>query len=671
MYFRTQLIINKSEFHNSGISYYLKKIPGYIFSQEFLVSAVFTLLLLALYFVLRAGFYLCNFSFYESEPAFEILLSFVYGIRYDLSALIMSNLPVIFLMNIPFDLRKFRSYRVIIFILFVIINSSAIAVNIADYAYYPAAQRRLLYEPYTMLPDILRMAPGLALEYIWLFSALVITGVLLAYISKKLYNWFTARINPGFTYLSGIISFLLCTVLCIIAIRGGTQMKPFRIANAFKSSSVSLGYLTLNTTFTVMHSYFQDKLPVLTLMNDSEADELLKEILNSKDETYIDHEYPFMRKKTPHAEMRKMNVVIFIMESWSANQVGCISGSTSRTPFFDSLASSGVLFTNFFSNGQRSIEGIPSILASLPAIYNVSIIGTVEETYRFRGIGSILHENGYTTSFHHGGITGTMGFDAFSSIAGFSNYYGKESFPNLKDEQTDGVWGICDEPFFLETEKVLSATKEPFCAAVFSLSSHDPFKIPENRLRLFEAYKDEPDFERSIRYSDFSLREFFASAAKEPWFANTLFVITCDHTMYTIRNNFVNTFHSPLLFYAPGLLNPQKISSPASQTDILPTILDILNVSAVHSSMGSSLLDTSNSKYVFLKFTPYYAVISDEYVLMSDLENQPKLFKYKSDPSLKNDLSSERKEIAAGLRQKLYAFLQKSTHAIGSNRIFK
>ncbi len=649
----------------------MKKVAGYIFSQNILLSAAFAALLLAVYSLLRAGFYIFNHSLFTANSNHEIITSFVYGIRFDLSAVVMINLPVLLLLNFPLDLWRLRLYRVTAFVLFIVINTAAIALNIADYVYYPAVERRLLYEPYTMLPDIIRMSPGLAIDYSGLLVILIIIGVLIIIISRMLYKKLSSKFKMSFSYLRAVLSFVVIGVLCTIAIRGGLQMKPIRIANAFPSSNSQLGYLTLNSTYTVMQSYFQDKLPVLDLMTEHEANDIIDGMLRSKDEVFIDKEYPFMRKKIPQEEMHKLNVVIFIMESWSAAQVGSINGGISRTPFFDSLAAGGVLFTNFYSNGQRSIEGIPSILASLPAIYNVSIIGSVEETYRFRGLGSILQEQGYTTSFHHGGITGTMGFDAFSNIAGFTKYYGKESYPDLTDEKTDGMWGVCDEPFFIETERVLSSTPEPFCAVIFSLSSHEPFKIPADRLSLFDAYKNEPDFERSIRYSDHSLREFFARAVNERWYANTLFIFTSDHTMYTSRNNFISTFHSPLLLYAPGVLNSSRISRPACQSDILPTIVDILKIPAVHSSMGSSLLDTAIGRYVILKYTPFYAIMAEDYVVMNDLENQPKLYEYKKDPLLKNDLYQAKRIIAEDLNRKLYAYLQKSTHAIGENRIYR
>ena len=203
------------------------------------------------------------------------------------------------------------------------------------------------------------------------------------------------------------------------------------------------------------------------------------------------------------------------MESWSAPLCGSITGKKSFTPFFDSLAANGMLFTNFFASGQRSIEAVPAILASVPAIYDVSIIGSVSESYKFRGLGSILSENGDTLSSTTGRQPAQWDLYAFSKIAGFTNYYGKESISISGDTVKDGAWGIYDEPFFLETEKTMSTFTEPFCSVIFSLSSHDPYTIPQNRQYLFEKYKDESDFDISVRYSDLSLESFFKAAEKQ------------------------------------------------------------------------------------------------------------------------------------------------------------
>jgi phosphoglycerol transferase MdoB-like AlkP superfamily enzyme len=628
-------------------------------------------MMLVVYTLLRAGFLIANLSFFTNVTATEIALCFLYGVKYDISALLIINAPVILLYLVPVNITKFRWYRQVVFILFSIINLAAIFVNLADYRYFPTIERRLLYEPYTMFPDISRMLPGLVVHHYMLFLIFIASSAAFIYVVIRvnrmaiLKKEFTRRLIPR------IAVFIVTGFFVILGIRGGFQLKPLRTANAFTSGKINLGYLTLNTTYTVMSSYFQPLLPEMTLLPENESKKIVRDLLCAEDEQMLDTAFAFLRVKKTAGEFKKNNVVIFIMESWSASHIGSITGGKTLTPFFDSLSSAGVLFTNFYASGQRSIEGIPSILASLPAVYSHSIIGSISEVYRFRGLGSILSEQGYSTSFHHGGSTGTMGFDAFSRIAGFKNYYGRESYPGLADSLTDGSWGICDEPFFLETGKVLNSTKEPFCAAIFSLSSHDPYTIPKFREPMFEQFKDEAENERAIRYSDFSLRQFFAEASKSTWFQNTTFVITADHTEFAARNNFYTTFHVPLLIYSPAILGPGKVDKTASHTDILPAILDLLNIPAVHSSMGFSALNSSRERYAFVKYASFYGIISNNYVLLNDLEHTPALYEIKTDPSLTKEISAQNPETVTKLNQILKAYLQETTHAIGENLIYK
>jgi len=157
-------------------------------------------------------------------------------------------------------------------------------------------------------------------------------------------------------------------------------------------------------------------------------------------------------------------------------------------------------------------------------------------------MGSVLKDYGYTTAFHHGAETGSMGFNGFSRIAGFDKYFGMEDFGSSDGKDYDGVWGIYDEPFFLKSVSDLNRLGEPFCSVIFSLSSHDPFKIPEDRIDILKPYKDESESEQSVRYSDYSLRKFFEEASRQNWYNSTIFLITADHTFYISRFDLYSSF---------------------------------------------------------------------------------------------------------------------------------
>jgi phosphoglycerol transferase MdoB-like AlkP superfamily enzyme len=637
------------------------------FTKRFCVAAAAFAALLVLYALLRLGFYLVNLEFFEGTAAPDIALAFMRGLRFDTAALLMINAPLLVLYVTPGFPHRRGWYRALLFGLFAAVNLTAVALNIADYSYYPTVQRRMMFEPYTAVRDLARMLPAVIRAY-WI-EALAFAAVVAGFFwfGTRLFRRLERAIPERNGVVPSIVSVIVLALAMIIGIRGGLQLKPIRQADAFRSSNTSLGYLTLNTTYTVMRSYFQPLLPEYRFYARDEAASAVRGMLQREGETCADVEWPFLRLASPEGEPQRRNVVILIMESWTVN--GDSSGR-SATPFFDSLKTQGWYFSSILANGQRSIEAVPSILASVPGLYAASLIGSQAELDRFRGLGDILLENGYGTVFLHGAATGSMGFDAFARLAGFRDYVGKEDYPSPADSLFDGIWGLNDEPFFLDAARRLGSYRQPFCATLFSLSSHVPFEVPRHRASLVAGIPEREAFSRSLRYSDFALSQFFQAARRMPWFANTIFIITGDHTLFSERHNFLSTFHVPLLFYAPGIIPPRVTERIGQHADLLPTVLDLLHLPAVHASMGRSLLDTAAERFAVLRFGDQYAIVADSLLYLSDLETNNGLYAYRRDPQLTNDLASRRPDETQRLRRRLLSYVQCATTALAKDRIY-
>lgn len=635
------------------------------------INLILLLILLTLYSIFRLIFLGANYEFFSEVNQTEILKSFLLGIRFDIAALLMVNLPVIILHNLPINFSKYKVIRVSIFIIFCLLNLSAFSLVFADLGYFPTTQKRMSFEIYSMLPDIIRMIPGLVNNYFLLMFVFICFSILFVLLTSRVVK---STFNSGTTQLSLVKStiwFVAVIFFLIVGIRGGFQLKPIRINNAFFSDKKVLGYLTLNTPYSVIRSYFQYTLPQYNLMPSQKAASITQAMLLSDNEVLLDSNYIFMRRKKFDEQLTKKNIVIFIMESWSAKFVGSITGEKTYTPFFDSLAKHGILFTKFLANGQRSIEAVPSILASVPAIFPKSIIGSRAEVSAVRGLGSILSEYNYTNSFHYGAKLGSMGFDSYVPSTGFSKYFSKEDFTSYDDSLDDGTWGVYDEPYFLDAAEKISNLSQPFCSVIFSLSSHDPFKIPSYRKDLFEKYADESDFEKVLRYSDFSLQQFFNSAKRKNWFDNTIFIITADHTIYTERNNLFEMFHVPLLIYSNKDIQPKIITDIGSHADIMPTILDLLKIPAVHASIGRSLFDNSTQPFCVQIVGPYYAYFDDKFLFLTNLEDDDELYDYTAADFPQNDIINQNKTKAEELSLKLRAYVQTVTKAVNEDLIYK
>ncbi|MEK6572352.1 MAG: sulfatase-like hydrolase/transferase, partial [Bacteroidota bacterium] len=247
----------------------------------------------------------------------------------------------------------------------------------------------------------------------------------------------------------------------------------------------------------------------------------------------------------------------------------------------------------------------------------------------------------------------------------------KAEYPAPYDSVYDGAWGIPDEPFFLHALGKINEFREPFCSVIFSLSSHDPYTIPAFRKKLFEEYKGETDFQKSLRYADFSLRQFFEQAKNTPWFKNTVVLITADHTSFTAENNLYEIFHIPLLIVAPSILTPGVRDDGGSHVDILPTILDLLQIEAVHSSMGFSLLDRTRTRYAIVRWGGPYGIFSASHLYLNDPESSESLYAYPTDPFCKNNLKDVLPAIKEDLKRKLLSYVQAATKAINSDLVYR
>ena len=226
--------------------------------------------------------------------------------------------------------------------------------------------------------------------------------------------------------------------------------------------------------------------------------------------------------------------------------------------------------------------------------------------------GNILKEKGYSTSFFHGGESGVFYIDKFSKIAGFESYFSKDNY--MKENQTQDSdiqhWGITDSKFFNYFLEKLNKQKQPFLSAIFSLSAHHPFYVPEEYQKYCRSFTN--DYLKSVCYSDKVLEIFFEKASKEPWFKNTLFVITADHVAYTPVmderfSDVLGRYRTPLLFYFEGQLKPAIYDTVAQQLDIGPTIIDLLNIKPKKVNyLGSSLFVPNENRIAMTKSGEYY-----------------------------------------------------------------
>jgi len=327
------------------------------------------------------------------------------------------------------------------------------------------------------------------------------------------------------------------------------------------------------------------------------------------------------------------NIVVIIVESLSSAYVGAENPASDLTPFIDRLARSGLHFRNFYAAGRRTVYALPALFAGVPGLMDEAVFNSAYQGDSFFGLGHTLRENGYRTAFFHGARNGSMGLDYASKMVGFQEYFGKdefESWPGARKEDYDGDWGIFDEPFLGFVADRLDGLREPFAAGVLTLTTHQPYVIPEKYEKEFPPARD--PMVRCVRYLDRSLRGFFETARKKPWFRNTLFIITADHAHHQRGAGTPDVLQQhdiPLILYHPARRLPAADTGKVGyQGDLPATVLDYLGIEPRKRTVFGRSLFGNRPGFAMFRSSGVYALVRNDFVVTYSDTSGPRLFRY-------------------------------------------
>ena len=568
-------------------------------------------LIFLLFSVLRVLFYAFNYSYFPDTK----LINFIGGIRFDWLTITFLYAP--FLLLFPF---LFHRRSALLKFLFLLSTGIAIALNSIDFEYYKFTLKRTTADLFTtkgLAQDIGNLFVAFFVDYWYIIGVAVLLFWITAKVYKRLGRFETSPLSVG----QSVLFFLILLLIYAPGVRGGLQYRPLNVVNASAYAKAKNVSIVLNTPFTIIKSAFKEDIERVNYFQEAELETIYSPV----------HQF------ASDSAAKKLNVVVIILESFSKEYVGALNDNAGYTPFLDSLINNGVAFTNAFANGKKSIESLPAILSGIPTLMNSSYITGRFATNQIEGLPAFLDRQGYATTFYHGGENGTMGFQAFSQMAGVEHYVGRNEYPNQDDY--DGHWGIFDEPFLKFCADDMNAMPQPFFASIFTLSSHHPYTVPDQ-------YKDRftggpLPILKSVEYADYSLQQFFKTAETMPWFDETLFVITADHTSQSFTPEYSSSmgiYRIPILFYCPKYIEPKRDDRIMQQNDIFPSVVDFLGYDADVMSFGNSVFATDVDPFSISYLNNIYQLVEDDYCLQYDGSEVIAFYNWKNDPELQKNL---------------------------------
>ena len=634
------------------------------------------------YFLARVIFLLENWSYFSQHLDFSHALEiFGGGLMFDTSAILVTNIPYIVLMLFPLHLKETISYQKLCRIVFLVINGLALAVNLCDAVYFRFTMRRTTTTVFSEFSNEGNLASIFFKEAVNHFYLLLLF-VFIVWMMYRLYRLspLTSHFSPLSAYpsplkwwhydLAVFLSLAALAPFVVAGIRGGftTAVRPITISNAnqYVNRPVEAA-LVLNTPFSLYRTIGKAVFVVPQYY---------------KDEAEMARVFTPVHVPNDSLPMMKKNVVVLIVESFGREYIGALNTTLENsryqgyTPSVDSLIARSITFSHSYCNGRKSIDGMPSILSSIPMFVEPFFL-TPASMNHVSGIASLLSGEGYQTAFFHGAQRGSMGFQAFARSTGFQAYYGREDYDEDSrfggDDDFDGMWAIWDEPFLQYYCAKMSEMKEPFMTAVFTASSHHPYAIPEKYKEVFP--EEGLTIHKCIRYTDMAIGRFFRQASRQPWFKNTIFVLTSDHTNQTDHMEYqtdLGGFCSPIIIYEPGVTDrqPEVQDKIAQQIDILPTLMGRLHYPKPYFAFGIDMLNTpAEQTWAVNYLNGIYQYVKHGQVIQFDGQKTKAVYDLTDSLMQNNLITSHPSPLTSDMERELKAIIQQYMSRMTQDRL--
>ena len=456
-------------------------------------------------------------------------------------------------------------------------------------------------------------------------AILIFTGI---YIFNKLFYKSIKDTKSKIIYKLAFI--LIIPAFIFVGIRGGVSEIPISQSQSYFSKHIIVNDISVNSVWNLIFDIVHSQ-----QINDKNVFEELPK--NIAEQTVLDlHK---VEKDTTVSIIRKgikPNVVIILLESWSADLVQSLGGIEGITPNFRNLEKEGLLFTHTYSSGNRSQQGIASIWGGFPALPITTLTTKPEKFRNTPTLTEKFNKNGYETSFFYGGQLRYGNIKAYLYHNNFDIIKEEKDYSNSNFDK--GKLGYHDKPMLLNFVDEINKQKQPFFANTFTLSSHSPYDMPVDT--TIDFHDNENDFLNSAHYTDEALALFFAKAKKQNWYKNTLFILVADHSHNTYRHWEISQKeyrHIPMMFLGGALKDSLKgttYDKVCSQTDLTKTLLNQLGFSSSQFKWSKDLFNPYTPQFAYFELNQGFGWIRDDGYLSYDKFNQRFIHKTYTDSLL-------------------------------------
>lgn len=581
------------------------------------VSLIFILSALAVFFCARIALLLMYSTNFEALTTWQIIKAFLNGFRFDYYIVALFLMPCAFMMNLPVKSRLW--FKIWLFTGFLVLLSITL-ILIGDIVYFPEVNRHIAQEIVTIQHDM-GFIVSYAFEEYWFILLPLFSLLFFAFwFFNKQINKFWQKPEFSFKKLAKIC--LIFIVLIFLGIRGHFGGgKPLGIADVYKyAKTTNDASLVLNGAFSAYHVLRKGK---VSSENNYPYDKALEEVqtlFKENGSNFEDTDYPLEQFPQSKEKVKDINFMIVMLESWNKPNIGAYNptGDT-HTPYFDKMAKNGVLFTNAYAAGQRSIFGFTSILAGLPLINGLPMFGYGLEQNSINSVPAHFAEQGFDTFFIRSANCDSFRMCTLARLLGVQNNHGAEDLPHVLTYKGNAKFGYDYEMLVFAADKIKERKNKNFFAMLFTATTHEPFVDLTEEFNIYKDGSWYSKYRNSLAYADDAINVLIERAKKDGWFDNTVFIFVSDHTGRSVEHKIMRDYFSiPLLIYAPKILKPQVIDYPVSQLDIVPTIYKIASLNTPRTLFGTDLLNKNATHFAMLNMGTNTGIVTKDGAILYD-----------------------------------------------------